>query len=278
VSTALIVANERDNRAKSMVQEAVARLERHGWAAIMEEDDHGGSLDLALVLGGDGTLLRAAEAVRGRSVPLLGVNLGHMGFLAECDSDGLAGAIDQVAAGAFKVEQRSTLSVVVTQPDGQSQPGWALNEVTLAKAAPQRMVEVLVSIDGQRISTYGCDGMVVATSTGSTGHAFSAGGPVVWPDLDALLVVPLAAHALFDRPLIVAPTSTVRVELLGASRADGLVACDGRRTVYLHVGGHLDLTLGTEPVGLVRFGEAPFATRLVYKFELPTDGWRGDAE
>jgi NAD+ kinase len=273
----LIVANQRAAGAQAMAEEARQRFSRHGWQVVSLDEETGQeTLDIALVLGGDGTLLRAAEAVRGRAVPLLGINLGHLGFLAECDLDGMAEAIDRVVAGDFTVEARSTLQVVVDQADGTRWAGWALNEVTLEKAEPQRMVEVLVSVDGQPISNYGCDGMVVATATGSTGHAFSGGGPVVWPDLDALLVVPLAAHALFNRPLLVTPHSTVRVHLRQDSRTAGLVSCDGRRTVDLAVGGQMVVTLGDEPVELVRFGQAPFAQRLVNKFTLPVGGWRGD--
>jgi NAD+ kinase len=183
-------------------------------------------------------------------------------------------AIDRVVAGDYRVEPRATLEVRTTGPDGRVWSSWALNEVTVEKATPQRMVEVTISVDGQGLSSFGCDGIVVATPTGSTGHAFSAGGPVVWPGLRALLVVPLAAHALFNRPLLVTPQSTVTVEIDPASRFGAVATCDGRRTVALDVGGRMDVQVGTGAVNLVRFGAAPFGAKLVRKFSLPVSGWR----
>jgi NAD+ kinase len=272
VSRVLIVTHPLDQKVQDALVRASSEFASHGWECLNTDD--GGPLDLVLVLGGDGTLLRAAEQVRGRATPLLGVNLGHLGFLAECDSDEMDEAIEAVVEGRFHVEARATLTVDVTQPDGSRTRGWALNEVTLEKILPERMVEVLVAIDGQGVSTFGCDGIVVSTSTGSTGHAFSGGGPVVWPEVEALLVVPLVAHALFARPLLVAPTSTVSVTLRADTRSDSQISCDGRRTMSMGAGGRLDVTRSSEPVNLVRFGRAPFAERLVKKFNLPVRGWR----
>jgi NAD+ kinase len=275
VSRVLIVTHPLDHKVERALVQASSQFASLGWECLHTDD--GGPLDLVLVLGGDGTLLRAAEQVRGRATPLLGVNLGHLGFLAECDSDELTTAINAVAEGSFHVEARTTIAVDVTQPDGARSTGWALNEVTLEKLLPERMVEILLAIDGQGVSTFGCDGIVVSTSTGSTGHAFSGGGPVVWPEVEALLVVPLVAHALFARPLLVAPTSSVSITLRSDTRSDSQISCDGRRTVEMGAGGRLDVTRSPEPVNLVRFGRAPFAQRLVKKFSLPVRGWRDTA-
>ncbi|MCL1897608.1 MAG: NAD kinase [Micrococcales bacterium] len=238
-----------------------------GWEASIKDD--AGPLDVIVVLGGDGTLLYAAEIGRERAVPLLGVNLGHLGFLSECDVDQLAEAIDRLDRQDFTVEERATLSMVTEQ-----NTGWALNEITVEKESPKRMVEVLLEIDGRAVSTFGCDGLLVATSTGSTGHAFSGGGPILWPEVQALVVVPLAAHALFARPMVVAPDSVVAITVRPDSRSGGVVACDARRSHRLEPGQRLEITSGQTPVRFVRFGSAPFAERLVRKFALPVQGWR----
>ncbi|MDR2374072.1 MAG: NAD kinase [Bifidobacteriaceae bacterium] len=276
----LIMAHMAETDVEAAQATARARFERADWEVTTPERHRGEPLDLVLVLGGDGTLLRAAELVHGQGTALLGVNLGHLGFLAECEAGELPTAIDRVVAGDYRVEPRATLSVTVTQPDGDVWRGWALNEVTLEKVVPQRMVEVILSVDGQDLSAFGCDGLVISTATGSTGHAFSGGGPVVWPDMAVLLVVPLAAHALFGRPLLVTPDSTVAVEVArGApgARSNALASCDGRRTAPMGAGGRMEVTAGDRPVNLVRFGGQPFSERLVRKFDLPVRSWRGQS-
>ncbi|MDR2378938.1 MAG: NAD kinase, partial [Bifidobacteriaceae bacterium] len=274
MKSVMIMAHMAERDVEDAQVAARAQFEGAGWQVVEPEDQAGESLDLVLVLGGDGTLLRAAELVRDRGTPLLGVNLGHLGFLAECEGSELPEAIERAVAGDYRVEPRATVDVALTQPSGEVWRGWALNEVTVAKVLPERMVEVILSVDGQDLSAFGCDGLVVSTATGSTGHAFSGGGPVVWPDLEVLLVVPLAAHALFNRPLLVAPHSQVTVEVSGVSRSGALASCDGRRTAPLEVGGRMDVTVGREAVNLVRFAGQPFSERLVRKFSLPVRGWR----
>lgn len=239
-----------------------------------------GDVELVVVLGGDGTILRAAEVVRGHLVPLLGVNLGHVGFLAESERDDLAEAVERLAARDYQVEERMTLDVLVTVgSDGDRQVvtrTFAVNEASVEKASRERMLEVVTEVDGRPVSTIGCDGVVMATPTGSTAYAFSAGGPVVWPEVEALLMVPISAHALFSRPLVAAPTSVLAVEVL--DRADsGVLWCDGRRTVELPPGARIEVRRGAEPVRLARLATGPFTDRLVAKFRLPVTGWRGPA-
>ncbi len=271
--------------------------------------------ELVIVLGGDGTLLRAAELARPAGTPLIGVNLGHVGFLAEAEPDGLTQTVDHLLAGDYRVEERMTLDVVARDNGTEIARTWALNEMTVEKAARERVVEVVIEVDGRPLSRWGCDGVVCATPTGSTAYAFSAGGPVVWPEVEALLMVPLAAHALFARPLVVSPRSVLAVELVGeagemraveegapgvrdlvgddfpSGDADSpgadpdraVLWCDGRRRFDLPPRARVEVRRGELPVLLARVhglagqhaGGGEFTDRLVAKFELPVTGWRG---
>jgi len=230
--------------------------------------------EVVIVLGGDGTLLRAAEYARPAGTPLLGVNLGHVGFLAEIEPDRIEHTVRHVEARTYTVEERLTVDVTVRRDGAGVHADWALNEATVEKAARERMVEVVAEVDGRPLSRYGCDGLVLATPTGSTAYAFSAGGPVVAPDVEALVFVPISAHALFARPIVVGPASTIAVEVLdGAGGA--VLCCDGRRTYDLRAGDRVEVRKGATPVRLARVHPAPFTDRLVGKFDLPVDGWRG---
>lgn len=232
-------------------------------------------IELGVVLGGDGTILRTAELVRGSQVPLLGVNLGHVGFLAEIEMADLAGTVQAVVDRTYTVEERMTIDVQVWVDGHRTAHTWALNEAAVEKADRERMVEVVVEVDGSPISTFGCDGVVMATPTGSTAYAFSAGGPVVWPEVEALVMAPISAHALFARPLVVAPTSTMAVEFITRTDARGVLWCDGRRMVELPPGARIEVTRSKHPVRLARLTRTPFSDRLVRKFALPIIGWRG---
>ena len=233
--------------------------------------------ELVLVLGGDGSILRAAELARAAAVPLLGINLGRVGFLAEAESADLEQTLERLLEGDYEVEQRMTLDVSVVVDGVEVDTGWALNECSVEKSQRQRMLELVLEIDGRPLSRWGCDGVVVATPTGSTAYAFSAGGPVVWPTVEALMVVPISAHALFARPLVVAPSSVIAVEVL-ASGTTGVLACDGRRTRPLPHGARVEVRRGRDPVLLARMQDRPFTDTLVEKFALPVDGWRGARE
>jgi len=237
--------------------------------------DSAAGCELVVVLGGDGTILRAAELARPAGVPLLGVNLGHVGFLAETDFDDLDTTVDRVVHRRWQVEQRLTLDVTVRVDGVVAHRGWALNEASVEKASRQRMLELVVEVDDRPLSRWGADGVVCATPTGSTAYAFSAGGPVVWPELAALLVVPLSAHALFARPMVVSPQSTVAVELVAAAPRRGVLWCDGRRTYELPRGARVEARAADRPVLLARMHPGPFTDRLVRKFGLPVTGWRG---
>jgi NAD+ kinase len=234
--------------------------------------------ELVLVIGGDGTILRAAELTHGTRTPLLGVNLGHVGFLAEAESEDVEKMIEAIVGRRYSSEERMTLDVSVFRDRELVERTWALNEASVEKAARQRMLEVIVEVDNRPLSKFGCDGVVCATPTGSTAYNFSAGGPIVWPGVEALLMVPISAHALFSRPLVVAPTSVLAVEVLAQTEGAGVLWCDGRRTVDLPPGARIEVRRGRTPVRFVRLHEAPFTDRLVAKFGLPVDGWRGSGE
>lgn len=242
---------------------------------ILGRDVSLAEIELVMVLGGDGTILRAAELVREHDLPLLGVNLGHVGFLAESERADLIQTVDWVVRREYSVEERMTLDVKVRLKGKLVAHTWALNEVALEKGNRERMIEVVTEVDGRPLSSFGCDGVVMATPTGSTAYAFSAGGPVVWPEVEALLMVPISAHALFAKPLVVAPTSTLAVEVLTRNGAYGVIWCDGRRTVDLLPGARIEVTRSNQPVKLARTRQTPFSERLVRKFELPVQGWRG---
>jgi len=245
--------------------------------------DAGRDCELVLVIGGDGTILRAAELARECGTPLLGVNLGHVGFLAEAEVDDVDITIEAIVHRRYVAEERLTLDVSVYRDvtgDGRElvTSTWALNEASVEKAARERMLEVVVEVDGRPLSRWGCDGVVCATPTGSTAYNFSAGGPIVWPSVEALLMVPISAHALFARPMVVSPTSVLAVEVIARTEGAGVLWCDGRRTVELPPGARIEVRRGATPVRLVRLHEAPFTDRLVAKFDLPVAGWRGTAE
>ena len=246
-----------------------------GELLVLGHDVEVGEIELVIVLGGDGTILRAAELARGGSAPLLGINLGHVGFLAESERDDLTSAVARALERDYLVEERMTLAVRVKLGTEIIYETWALNEATVEKASRERMLEVVIEVDGRPLSSFGCDGVVMSTPTGSTAYAFSAGGPIVWPSLDALLLVPLSAHALFARPIVVGPNSSLAVEVLDRTQGVGVLWCDGRRAVDLPRGARVVARRSSTPVRLARLHPGPFTDRLVNKFALPVHGWRG---
>ncbi len=294
VRNMLIVSHTARPEAIAATKEVIARLREAGVQPVMHANDRGefaphlpadstveldervsaDELELALVLGGDGTILRAAELLRGSECPILGVNLGHVGFLAETESHDLAFTVDRALAGTYEVEERMTIEVIASYDGEVIAETWAVNEASVEKRG--RMLEVSVSVDCRPLTSFGCDGMVVATPTGSTAYAFSAGGPVVWPGVQALLAVPIAAHALFNRPLVVGPRSVLTVEILPQSGGLGVLWCDGRRRTELPVGAIVEVRRSPLALRLARIDEAVFTDRLVNKFHLPVSGWRGE--
>lgn len=285
----LLVTNASRDAAIDAFWRAADLLREHGLTPISIEEDFSemtktGSemevykdqqIELALVLGGDGTILRAAESLRGHKVPILGLNLGHVGFMAEGEIEDMPEIISRIASKDYSTSSRMALEVEVWQGKEKVFSSWALNDVALEKSSRERMLEVAIEVDSRPISSFGCDGVVFSTPTGSTAYNFSAGGPIVWPDVEALLVVPLSAHALFSRPLVVDRNSRLAVEVLNRNTGHGVIFCDGRRTFELTPGSRVVVYKSPTPVELAVFEDRPFADRLVKKFNLPVAGWRG---
>ena len=254
--------------------EEVADLELPAGVTPVTGPDAADGVEIVFALGGDGTLLRAAELARPAKAPMLGINLGHVGFLAVADAGDLDQAVKDVVEGTYTVHERLTLDVRAEYDGRLIADSFALNEVSVEKGQRAQMLELLVDVDGRPLSRYGCDGVVCATPTGSTAYAFSAGGPVVWPEVEALLLVPISAHALFSKPLVTAPTSTFAITV-DPYTSFAVMCCDGRRSWDLPPGAQVTVERGQLPVRLVRLAPRPFTDTLVAKFALPVEGWRG---
>lgn len=240
------------------------------------EPDSAQGCEIVIVLGGDGTFLRAAELAYPAGVPVLGINLGHIGFLAEAEANRVDEVMRQLISRDYRVEPRMTLDVTVIDPTDPAGPqrSWALNEVAILNRTNTGVLELVTEVDGRPVSAFGADGVLISTPTGSTAYAFSAGGPVMWPDLEAILVVPSNAHALFARPMVTSPRSRVAVEVDKSGRS-ATVLCDGRRRLDVPAGARVEVVRSERSVQWVRIDSDPFADRLVRKFELPVTGWRG---
>ena len=258
-----------------VIAEEVADLDLPRGVTPVSDPAAAEGVEIVFALGGDGTFLRAAELARPAKAPLLGINLGKVGFLAEAESGDADRAVRDVVDRAYTVDERLTIDVRAELHGELIAESWALNEASVEKGQRSQMLEVLVDVDGRPLSRYGCDGVVCATPTGSTAYAFSAGGPVVWPEVEALLLVPISAHALFSKPLVTAPTSTF-VITVDPYTSFAVLCCDGRRVFDLPPGARVSVRRGSLPVRVVRLHPRPFTDRLVAKFELPVDGWRGN--
>lgn len=228
--------------------------------------------EVVVVLGGDGTILRGAEIARVKSIPILGINLGHVGFLAEVEKPTLAEIAASIVAKGYVTENRMVLNYSVIRDGAVVSDGWALNEVTVERDGTT-MVELFVQIDNRPLSRWGCDGLICSTPTGSTAYAFSAGGPVLWPEIDALVLLPISAHALFSRPMVVSPTSAIVVEI---ESAGALLSGDSLRKFSLTAGDQVHITKDASVIKLAHIKPTLFTDRLVAKFKLPVEGWRGE--
>ena len=243
-------------------------LTRHGFS--VRRSGPLGDAEIVVVLGGDGTILAASELTRGTQIPIVGINYGHVGFLAEVEPEGLPRVVEQITERAWVLDRRMTMDIEVMLPDGHRATSWTLNEAALDKHG-NPMVEVSLGVDGRGVSSFTCDSVLMATPTGSTAYSFSAGGPVVWPNVEAMLLVPVAAHALFTRPLVVGPPSELQVVV---DSEGAKLVCDGRRELPVTAGSIITARKSENPVYLARLNNTPFSGRLVKKFNLPVGGFR----
>ena len=228
-------------------------------------------IELAVVFGGDGTILRAAEIVHSHGIPILGVNLGHVGFLAQLDRPSMGRLASLIQDKTFTTEERLMVSYEIIRDQKVAATGFALNEVVVESPKPE-MVELFVHVDDRPLSLWGCDGVLIATPTGSTAYAFSAGGPVLWPSVDAMVLLPLAAHALFSRPMVVATSSTIGIDVESPA---AVLAADGYRRIELREGDRVRIFASKDRIKLAHIDDSLFTDRLVAKFQLPVEGWRG---
>jgi NAD+ kinase len=229
-------------------------------------------IEIAVVLGGDGTILRAAEITLSRNVPLLGINMGHVGFMAEVQRPTISAIAESIISKSYVSEDRMILRFSVERDGKEIGKGWALNEVTVERDGTT-MVELFVEIDSRPLSHWGCDGLICSTPTGSTAYAFSAGGPVLWPEVDALVLLPISAHALFSRPMVVSPKSEIVVTV---ESSEAILSADALRKIPLLQGDRVLITRDIRTIKLSHVSKTLFTDRLVAKFKLPVEGWRGE--
>jgi NAD+ kinase len=258
-----------------MVAADAAACNRPAGITVVDHAHAADGAEIVVAFGGDGTFLRAAELARPFGVAMLGVNFGHVGFLAAAEPDELTSTVAAIVDSQYQVEELATIDAEVWLDGQLLASAWALNEASLERTNRERILEVAVAVDSRPLLRFGCDGVLCATPTGSTAYAYSAGGPIVWPNVDALIIVPNAAHALFARPIVVSPLSEVDIDLLRAGH-HGVLSCDGRRSVDVPAGGRVKVRRGVQPVWIARIGPWSFADRLVAKFQLPVRGFRGE--
>ncbi|MDP4666760.1 MAG: NAD kinase [Candidatus Nanopelagicales bacterium] len=230
------------------------------------------AVEIAVVLGGDGTILRGAELTRERNIPLLGINIGHVGFMAEVIRPEITAVAKSVIDKSYGLDSRMVLAYEVIRNGEVIDTGWALNEVTVERQHTT-MVELFVQIDGRPLSRWGCDGLIASTPTGSTAYAFSAGGPVLWPEVEALVLLPISAHALFARPMVISPKSEIVVEI---QSDEALLSADALRKFPLTKGDQVRITRDASKILLSHIVATTFTDRIVAKFKLPVEGWRGE--
>jgi NAD+ kinase len=230
-------------------------------------------VDAVLALGGDGTMLRGARLLQGTSAPILGVNLGRLGFLTECGPDDLERAVRRLAAGDFVAERRMALTAVALDADASERHrGFALNDVVMHNAGVARMLRLRVSADGEVIGAYAADGIICATPTGSTAYSLSSGGPIMVPTVESIVLTAISPHTLAIRPLVLPPTATVSLEA-DNEPDELLITLDGQVGTTLAKGGRLDVRRADHPVMIVRFPGSSFFGRLRRKL-----GWGGLVE
>ncbi len=277
-----IVPHRDRSRAGDLARRTAAALEVRGievrvpaddaghWPGLeryaVEPADFAAGVDVAIALGGDGTMLRAVDAVHGDGAAVLGVNVGQMGYLAEVEPEGLDAALDRMLSGDYMIDERVVLEVTVESGGPAAGRWWALNEAVLEKTEPGHMARLAVEINGTFFTTYAADGVIVATATGSTAYSFSARGPIVSPRHRCLLLTPVSPHMLFDRSLVLGPDEELRFVVVDGRSV--MLTTDGRSLGELHPGDTVRCTGASTPARIVTFGRRDFHQILKAKFGL----------
>lgn len=268
----LLLVNASREEAKGAAETISKILVAAGIKIYTPADSDIAHVEVVLVLGGDGTILRGAEFALNENIPLLGINLGHVGFMAEVEAFTFEKVAQAVIDKDYVLDPRMLLTFQVKRGKNIIDQGWALNEISIERRSTT-MAELFVQIDDRPLSRWGCDGIICATPTGSTAYAFSAGGPVLWPEVQAMVLLPIAAHALFAKPMVIAPTSTIGITI---ESSDASLSADALRKIELEKNDHIEITKNSKQVILAHLKSTIFTDRLVAKFKLPIEGWRGE--
>jgi NAD+ kinase len=268
----LLLVNASREEAKGAAETISKILVAAGIKIYTPADSDIAHVEVVLVLGGDGTILRGAEFALNENIPLLGINLGHVGFMAEVEAFTFEKVAQAVIDKDYVLDPRMLLTFQVKRGKNIIDQGWALNEISIERKSTT-MAELFVQIDNRPLSRWGCDGIICATPTGSTAYAFSAGGPVLWPEVQAMVLLPIAAHALFAKPMVIAPTSTIGITI---ESSDASLSADALRKIELEKNDHIEITKNSKQVILAHLKSTIFTDRLVAKFKLPIEGWRGE--
>ena len=268
----LLLVNASREEAKGAAETISKILVAAGIKIYTPADSDIAHVEVVLVLGGDGTILRGAEFALKENIPLLGINLGHVGFMAEVEAFTFEKVAHAVIDKDYVLDPRMLLTFQVKRGKNIIDQGWALNEISIERKSTT-MAELFVQIDDRPLSRWGCDGIICATPTGSTAYAFSAGGPVLWPEVQAMVLLPIAAHALFAKPMVIAPTSTIGITI---ESSDASLSADALRKIELEKNDHIEITKSSKQVILAHLKSTIFTDRLVAKFKLPIEGWRGE--
>ena len=268
----LLLVNASRDEAKGAAETISKILVAAGIKIYTPADSDIAHVEVVLVLGGDGTILRGAEFALNENIPLLGINLGHVGFMAEVEAFTFEKVAQAVIDKDYVLDPRMLLTFQVKRGKDIIDQGWALNEISIERKSTT-MAELFVQIDDRPLSRWGCDGIICATPTGSTAYAFSAGGPVLWPEVQAMVLLPIAAHALFAKPMVIAPTSTIGISI---ESSDASLSADALRKIELEKNDHIEITKNSKQVILAHLKSTIFTDRLVAKFKLPIEGWRGE--
>jgi NAD+ kinase len=268
----LLLVNASREEAKGAAETISKILVAAGIKIYTPADSDIAHVEVVLVLGGDGTILRGAEFALKGNIPLLGINLGHVGFMAEVEAFTFEKVAQAVIDKDYVLDPRMLLTFQVKRGKNIIDQGWALNEISIERKSTT-MAELFVQIDDRPLSRWGCDGIICATPTGSTAYAFSAGGPVLWPEVQAMVLLPIAAHALFAKPMVIAPTSTIGITI---ESSDASLSADALRKIELEKNDHIEITKNSNQVILAHLKSTIFTDRLVAKFKLPIEGWRGE--